>query len=57
MNKVEDIDRSPASERFPAGLTPPVETLDLAKSLLAAHHAEHCARRSRHHLKSAQHHA
>jgi hypothetical protein len=54
MNDVVHDDRSASPRMYPEGMAPPVESLDLAKRLLSAHHAEFSAKRYRQHVELAR---
>jgi hypothetical protein len=54
MNDVVHDDRSASGRMYPEGATPPVETLDLARSLLSAHYAEFSAKRYRQRMELAR---
>lgn len=47
MDEVAQLSENSPGKLYPANLTPPVETLALAKSLLSAQHAEESAKRQR----------
>jgi hypothetical protein len=54
MNDIAHDIQTAAGQRHPEGHTPPLETLGLAKSLLAAHHAAESARRYQRYLDDAR---
>lgn len=54
MNELVQEHRTPSGQPYPDGMTPPVETLDLAKNLLSAHHAASSAKRQRQHADTAR---
>jgi len=54
MNEHAQGNQTPSGQRHPDGAAPPVETLDLARSLLSAHHAEESAKRYRQRADAAR---
>ncbi|QNA99149.1 hypothetical protein [Massilia sp. Se16.2.3] len=54
MNEAVDESHIRSRQRCPDGQSPPLETPDLARGLLSAHHAEVVAKRQRQRLEVAR---